>query len=98
MSSDVNSLVKQELYHLIDSLPPKEITTAKRFLEFLLSYQDESDPLLSALMDASEDDEPLDALETASIRQSMRDIARGDAQSLELMMAERLPIGMSSVL
>jgi len=74
---------KQELYHLVDSLPLKEITTAKRFLEFLLSQKDEDDPLLSVLMDAPEDDEPLDVLETASIRKSMRDIARGDVQSLD---------------
>jgi hypothetical protein len=83
---EANSLAevnKQELYHLVDSLPLKEITTAKRFLEFLLSQKDEDDPLLSVLMDAPEDDEPLDVLETASIRKSMRDIARGDVQSLD---------------
>jgi hypothetical protein len=83
---EANSLAeadKQELHQLVESLPIKEIVAAKRFLEFLLSQKDKDDPLLSVLMDAPEDDEPLDVMETASIRESMRDIARGDVQPLD---------------
>jgi hypothetical protein len=72
---------KRELYHLVDSLPLKEIRVAKRFLEFILSHRDENDPTLRALLDAPEDEEPPDALEIAGIEEGRRDIARGDTQS-----------------
>lgn len=72
---------KRELYQLVDSLPLKEIKVAKRFLEFLLSQRDENDSTLRDLLDAPEDEEPLDALEIAGIEEGRRDIARGDTQS-----------------
>ncbi len=78
--AEATSSAKQELHHLVDSLPLQEIAAAKRFLEFLLFKKDEDDPVFSAFLDAPEDDEPLDALEIAGIEEGRRDIARGDTQ------------------
>jgi hypothetical protein len=41
---------------------------------------EEDDPILEALMNAPEDKEPLDDLETAGIEEGLRDIARGDTR------------------
>lgn len=79
--AEVTSSAKQELYHLVDSLPLKEIAAAKRFLEFLLSKKDEDDPVFSAFLDAPEVDEPLDSLDAADLRESIREIARGETRS-----------------
>jgi hypothetical protein len=78
--TEANMPTKQELHQLVDSLPLKEIAAAKRYLQFLLSQKDEGDPLLSALMDAPEDDEPLTPEELEAIEEGRRDIARGDTQ------------------
>jgi hypothetical protein len=81
---EANSLAevnKQELHHLVDSLPLKEIVAAKRYLEFLLSQKNEDDPVFSAFLDAPEVDEPLDAVEATDLRESMREITRGETRS-----------------
>jgi hypothetical protein len=79
--AEATSSAKQELYHLVDSLPLQEIAAAKRFLEFLLFKKDEDDPVFSAFLDAPEVDEPLDPLETAELRESMREITQGETRS-----------------
>lgn len=71
---------KRELHQLVDSLPLKEIKAAKRFLEFLLSRRDENDLMLEALMNAPDDEESLDILETSGLREGLREIARGETR------------------
>jgi hypothetical protein len=39
---------KQELHQLVDQLPPGEIQTARRFLEYLARYQEDDEPYTSA--------------------------------------------------
>lgn len=72
---------KQELHQLVESLPIKEIKAAKRFLEFLLSRTGEEDPVLDALLSTPEDEEPLETLEIAGIREGMLDIEQGATRS-----------------
>ncbi len=45
---------REELHQLINSLPENEIEAAKRFLEFLATY----DPVIYRLQTAPYDDEP----------------------------------------
>ena len=67
---------KQELHQLVDTLPLKEIKAAKRFLEFLLSRKYEDDLMIEALLNAAEDEEPLENSEIVSLQLSLSEIAR----------------------
>lgn len=72
---------REELHRLIDALPESEWHAAHRFLEYL---QDRgTDPLLLALADAPEDDEPVTPEEEAAVREAYQAIARGEVVSLE---------------
>jgi len=44
---------KQELHHLIDRLPPEQVTAALRDMHYLCA-----DPVLRSFLNASPDDEP----------------------------------------
>jgi hypothetical protein len=39
---------KQELHRLVDQLPPGEIQTARRFLEYLTSHQEDDETYTAA--------------------------------------------------
>jgi hypothetical protein len=58
MEKNMPTVSKGDLYKLIDSLPEGDTLAAKRFLERLLNKA--HDPLVLALLNAPEDDEPLD--------------------------------------
>lgn len=53
---------RERLRHLADELPNSELPTAVRMLEYLRAT---SDPVLRALLEAPEDDEPLTPEEEA---------------------------------
>jgi len=44
-------LDKQQLHHLVDQLPESELTSAARYLEFLLSQEAPVDPEMLARID-----------------------------------------------
>ena len=69
--------IKEELHRLIDELPASEARTARRFLEYLRNVG--SDPLLRALMEAPEDDEPETEEERAAVQEAREQLARGEA-------------------
>ena len=44
----LNETEKQELHQLVDQLPPGEIQTARRFLEYLASHQEDDEMYTAA--------------------------------------------------
>jgi hypothetical protein len=71
---------KERLYRLVDRVPEDEIHTAERFLEYLASSDD---PVMRALMNAPEDDEPVTPEEEEAVREALEDVAAGRMHSLE---------------
>jgi len=71
---------KERLYRLIDRVPEGEIHTAERFLEYLASSDD---PLLRALINAPEDDEPLSDADREALEEGRRALEAGDIVSHE---------------
>ena len=45
---ELTSTDKQELHQLVDRLPPGEIQTARRFLEYLAHHQEDDEPYTAA--------------------------------------------------
>ena len=74
------AISKDDLHRLVDSLPEKETTAAKRFLEFLLQA---NDPFLSVLDQVEEENEELEADELKAIKESEQDIIKGRTYSFE---------------
>ncbi len=68
--------VKEELHRLVEELPTSELHAAQRFLEYL--RQAGSDPVLRALMEASEDDERETPEEQIAVQEAREQLARGD--------------------
>ena len=71
---------KERLYRLVDQIPEGEVHTAERFLEYLMTADD---PVLRALMNAPEDDEPVSAEEEEAVREALEDVAAGRMHSME---------------
>jgi hypothetical protein len=71
---------KERLYRLIDRIPDGEVHTAERFLEYLTTADD---PVMRALMNAPEDDEPVTPEEEEAVREALDDVAAGRMHSLE---------------
>jgi predicted transcriptional regulator len=71
---------KERPYRLIDRIPEDEVHTAERFLEYLASSED---PLLRALMNAPEDDEPLSDADREALEEGRRALEAGDVVSHE---------------
>ncbi|GEM_PF-316540 len=69
--------IKEELHRLIDELPEREARVARPFLEYLRNVG--SDPLLKALMQAPEDDEPETDEERVAVQEARDQLARGEA-------------------
>ena len=72
--------IKDELHRLVDELPQKELHGAKRFLEYLRNM---GDPLLQALMEAPEDEEPTTPEEDEGAKEAWREYLRGEARPWE---------------
>ena len=62
--------IKEELHRLVDELPDSESHAAKRFLEYLRNM---GDPVMRALMEAPEDDEPETEEERAAVTEAEED-------------------------
>ena len=68
-------LTRREIHHLVDALPERELTAAKRYLQFLQGV--ENDPLDTALMTAPWDDEPESPEEIEAIQEAYQDVEQG---------------------
>ena len=68
--------VKEDLHRLVDGLPDSELLTARRFLEYL--QQTNGDPVLRALLDAPDDDEPLTSDDQAALDVAWEEYRRGE--------------------
>ena len=66
---------KEELHRLLDELPEGELHAVRRFLEFLRSGR--HDPLIRALVEATEDDEAETPEEAVAIREAWQDCLSG---------------------
>jgi len=67
---------KQDLHQIVDELPDWLLPEAARALQPLRAAQD--DPVLRALMEAPEDDEPLTEEDIAAIEEGRAEMARGE--------------------
>lgn len=72
--------IKEELHRLVDELPDSESHAAKRFLEYLRNM---GDPMMRALMEAPEDDEPTTPGEDKGAEEAWQEYLRGEAISAE---------------
>ena len=72
--------IKDELHRLVDELPAKELHGAKRYLEYLRNM---SDPVLTALLEAPEDDEPTTPEEDAGAEEAWQEYLLGEAISAD---------------
>lgn len=65
---------KDDLHKLIDELPEDEIQAATLYLQHL---QNRNDPVLAALLNAPEDDEPETEYERQAVAEAMADLEAG---------------------
>ena len=65
---------KEELYKLVSELPDSELDAARRYLEYL---RNPNDPVLRALVEAPEDDEPLSKDEEQAINEAKEELKKG---------------------
>ena len=72
--------VKDKLHRLVDELPARELHGAKRYLEYLRNM---GDPVLRALMEAPEDDEPTNPEEDKGAEEAWQEYLRGEGISME---------------
>jgi DNA-3-methyladenine glycosylase I len=63
------------LYRLVDLLPERDLDTAEHVLRGLLAL--DGGPVLSALLNAPEDDEPVTQEEEEAVRRAREDLAAG---------------------
>jgi hypothetical protein len=74
---------RERLHELVDALPESEVEV-KRFLECLVGK--ECDPLVTALLNAPEDDEPVTLEELKAIEEAENDIRQGRTRPLDEVM------------
>ena len=72
--------IKDDLHRLVDELPEDELPVARRFLQYLY---DMTDPVLRALIEAPEDDEPETDEERAAVAEAYEDLAASRVVSFE---------------
>ena len=72
--------IKDDLHRLVDELPKRELSGAKRYLEYLRNM---GDPVLRALMEAPEDDEPATPEEDEGAEVARQEYRRGEGISME---------------
>lgn len=82
----VDKSTKEQLHRLVDALPESELHAARRFLEYLRNMR--SDPVLRALMEAPEDDEPETPEEAAAVKEAWQEYLRGEFHSWEQVREE----------
>jgi len=82
----VDKSTKEQLHRLVDALPKSELHAARRFLEYLRNMR--SDPVLRALLEAPQDDEPETEEERAAVRQAWQEYLRGQARPWEQVREE----------
>jgi hypothetical protein len=85
VTDTMEAKAKERLYRLVDQIPAGEVHTAERFLEYLSTSDD---PVLRALMNAAEDDEPLSAEDREALEEGRRALAEGDVVTDEELCAE----------
>lgn len=71
---------KEKLHQLVDRVPDGEVHTAERFLEYLASSDD---PVIRALMNAPEMDEPLSDADREALEEGRKALEAGDVVSHE---------------
>jgi hypothetical protein len=71
---------REALHALIDTLPDARLDAARRYLETLRLGDD---PVLLALMNAADDDEPETDEERAAVAEAYEDIRGGHTVSME---------------
>jgi hypothetical protein len=81
---------REDLHRLVDTLPESEVPKARSYLRFLHGVG--ADPLLQALMEAPEDDEPVTEEEEAAVREARAAIERGETAPWEVVKQELLPL------
>ena len=69
---------KEDLHKLIDDLPEDEIQAAARYLQCL---RDRRDPVLAALLNAPQDDEPETDHERQAVAKAMADLKAGRVEN-----------------
>ena len=69
-----NMATREDLHKLIEDLPEDELQAATRYLQYL---RDRYDPVLAALLDAPEDDEPETEYERQAVAEAQEDLAAG---------------------
>lgn len=82
---------RERLRILIEDLPEQEVHTALRFVEYLRQEGEGEDPLLIALRNAPDDDEPLTEEDLEALREAEEDVAQGRVVSHE--QARRILLG-----
>ena len=70
--------VKTRLHWLVDKLPEEEVHAAERYLEYLA---EQADPLVTALSNAAEVDEPLTDDDRAALEEGRLALDAGDTVS-----------------
>jgi hypothetical protein len=85
VTDTMEAKAKERLYRLIDQIPEGEVHTAERFLEYLTTADD---PVLRALMNAPEADEPLSDEDREALEEGRRALAEGDVVTDEELSAE----------
>ncbi|MCI0439612.1 MAG: hypothetical protein L0177_10840 [Chloroflexi bacterium] len=71
---------REDLHRLVDELPENEIHSARRYLEYLRSF---NDPILKSLWEAPEDDEPETEEERRGVEEAYEDLRAGRVVSSE---------------
>jgi hypothetical protein len=73
--------VKERLHQLVDALPESEAHAAERYLNYLRETANET-PLMRALRNAPEDDEPYTEAEQAAVAEARAepDVAHAEAR------------------
>jgi len=71
---------RDALHRLVDELPKRELSAARRYLEYLRNM---GDPVLRAFLEAPEDDEPETEEERVSADEAWQEYQRGEALSAD---------------
>lgn len=77
---------RTRLHRLVDELPESDVAVAERYLDYLrLTGQD---PVLNAILNAPEDDEPESDEERAAVDKAREDVRMGRVVGLEQVKRE----------
>jgi len=71
---------RERLHRLVDDLHEGELDTVETFIEFV---HERGDPVLRALLNAPEDDEPVTPDEEEAIREAWEAVRTGDVYTME---------------